>query len=673
MSKRRRPPSRQHVSPTERDFGKIHALIVFVTAAAVRIAVASSLWDLPLVRTPKLDSFELLSWARRLASGDWTWPVVAQHAPGYPIFLASLLTAGGGSLKFALVVQALVGAATAVFVAVTAQRSFGSRSGLFAGLVYALYGPVVYVETALLSEGLLLFLLALALWALAFDTPTPSRMVVAGLSLGAAMLVRPTALLITAPVVAWFAMRQRPSLAGMCAASMLIMLAPAIARNWSVTGSMALQGYGGLNVYIGDSPRNDGRATFRLGRGWDALNSEAARAGIRDPLAQDRYYVSKTWREIRDTPSAFMRLLLSKALWSVQSEESRDSHSFYFFADQSPILRLLLRWWLLFPLAVVGMVLANLPATIPGSIAGIIPGRIAGMVPGSMAGMVPGILACYLAGAIAGVVFLVVGTRYRVPLVLPFAVFAGFAVNAVAVLCRIRATRQLILAAAVFAAALATSLALHDPRNTNLAEEWAFSGSALITEHRLDAADAAYRRALELDPQSGLAWDGFGLTRLNANRVTDARSAFERAVAIDANSARAVYHLALVDDREGKLADALDGYRRALALSPHDHEITQDLTSAGRRLATELATAGHPAQARDAMQRVVDVNPGDADAWLDLSLLSIDLHDAIEAGNQLQQAQRLGADPAKAAFAADALARLTGGAHPQESAGVKKQ
>ena len=40
-------------------------LIVFGVAALVRVTVAASLWTLPLVRTPKLDSAEYLAWAQR--------------------------------------------------------------------------------------------------------------------------------------------------------------------------------------------------------------------------------------------------------------------------------------------------------------------------------------------------------------------------------------------------------------------------------------------------------------------------------------------------------------------------------------------------------------------------------------------------------------------------------
>jgi Flp pilus assembly protein TadD len=600
-----------------------------------RLAVAATLWDLPLVRTPKLDSAELLSWAQRLASGDWTWPAVAQHGPGYPVFLAALLTATGGSLKAAIVMQALLGACTAVLVALSARNVFGDRAGLFAGLAYAVYGPAVYVDTAILSEGLLLFLLATSVRALTAHPLTMRRAVMAGAAFGAAVVVRPTSIIIAGAIVVWMLMRVRPAFAAACAATALVVIAPVVGRNWTSSHTLGIQGYGGLNAYIGNSPNHDGRATFRLGGGWDALNSEAARAGIRDPVAQDRYYLAKTWREIAERPAAFARLLAVKVLWLVQSEEARDSHSYDFFVQQSPLLRLLPRWPLLFPLAVFGILWA-----VPGT-------DLFKSVPGT-----------YLIGAAASVVLLVVGFRYRMPVVLGLTMFAGAGLDRLAAAYARRAWRDLAWAAAACAAALIVSLILHDPRNANLAEEWAFTGSSLVTEHRLAEADAAYRRALELDPQSGLAWDGFGLTNLNAGRLGDARSAFERALAIDADSSRSIYHLAIVDDREGKLAQAVDGYERALERSPFAADITADLVTARRKLATELATTGRTQEALQVMQRLVALTPADGDAWLDLSLLSLDVHDADAAAKALTRARALGADPAKLQFAQDALNRL---------------
>jgi tetratricopeptide (TPR) repeat protein len=604
-------------------------LSVFLAAATIRLLVAALLWDLPLVRTPKLDSAEYLSWAQRLASGDWAWPVVAQHGPGYPLFLALLLVLGGGGLKVAIAFQALVGGATAAMISIVGRRLVDDRAGLFAGLAYALYGPAIYIDTAILSEGLLLCLLTGALLALSSEQPALARVVVAGAAFGAAAIVRPTALLIAGGCCAWLVLQHRLKQALTIAVTALAVMSPVLAKNWSVSHSLSIQGYGGLNAYIGDSPQHDGRATFRLGAGWDALNAEAPRAGVTDPAAQDRYYLAKTWDEIRQEPARFAGLLASKALWLIQAEEARDAHSFYFFAEQSLLLRILPRWTILFPLAVIGVLLLARDRSRARY----------------------GVLLWYAAGAAASVVLLVVGFRYRMPLLPVLAIAAGVAVS------RFTVWRADWRAYVALVAAVVVCHIVSDPRNLNAAEEWALTGSSLVTERNLPQAEAAYRKAIALDASSGLAWDGLGLTLYNAGRLTEAREAMTRALAIDRDNARAIYHLALLDEREGRVKAAADGYARARTLSPFDAEITANLAAAWRRLATEMGMSGRSREALDLMQRVVELTPDNGDAWIDVAMLSMDLGDRNGAANALDRARKAGADAGRIAFAASAIGK----------------
>ena len=607
---------------------------MFLVAFAVRLAVAAQLWNLPIVRTPKLDSWEYVSWARRLAAGDFSWPVISLHGPGYPFFLASLLALGSGSLSFAMAAQAIVGALTAVTIALAAREWLGSRAGLLAGLVYAVYGPAAYIDTALLSEGLLLFLLALPLLILSREPVTGARAAAAGAALGAAMLVRPTAVLATAACAAWLLLsvrRRQPrawTLAAYVVVAALLVASPAALENWSVSRTIGLQDYGGVNFYIGNSPLHAGRSVFRLGAGWDGLNAEASRAGIVDPAAQDRYYVAKTLAEIRRHPAAFITLLAKKSLWAVQAEEIRDSHSYYFFTGQSPVLRVLPRMAILFPLACAGaLAMARRRAR-------------------------ASLLAFHTAAAAAGTVLLVAGMRYRMPLVPVLAIAAGAGLTALADGVAARRPRELATYGSVVLASVLVSHLLSDPRNRNLAEEWAFTGSSLVTEHNLAEAETAYRRALSLDPGSGFAWDGLGLVHYDAGRLADARPAFARAAALDPDSARAAFHLALVDERDGRAPQAIAGYARALDLSPNDAEIAS-------HLGTALGMAGRLAEARTQFRRVVELTPSNGEAWLDLCLLSLDAHDVDAASVELQHAREWGARPDRLAFASEALARAT--------------
>jgi tetratricopeptide (TPR) repeat protein len=254
-------------------------------------------------------------------------------------------------------------------------------------------------------------------------------------------------------------------------------------------------------------------------------------------------------------------------------------------------------------------------------------------------------------------VFLVVGLRYRIPLAPVLAILAGVGTDGTLRAVHARRTLALAVDAAVVAGAVAVSHLLNDPASRNPAEEWAFTGSSLITEHNLNDAEAAYRRAIALDSQSGLAWDGLGLALYDAGRLGDARAAFERALALDGDNSRALFHLALLDEREGKLAAAAAGYERALALSPYDAEVKGHFAAALRTHAIDLGMTGRTREARDELRRALSVAADDGEAWLDLCLLSLDLGQRDEAAAALQRAKNLGADPARVAFAEQALGR----------------
>jgi Flp pilus assembly protein TadD len=635
--------------------------LVFASASILRLAVAATTADLPIVRTPKLDSAEYVSWARRMADGNFMWPAVSAHGPGYPLFLASMFTLGGSNWS-AIVVQSLLGGLTAAFIAMLGTRWFSPRVGLWSGLLYATLAPAVYVETNLLAEGLLLCVLTAALVVLSTERPATVRAFCGGALLGFAMLVRPTAALMFAAVAValWQVARPRRlavTTAIVCGA--FVVLAPALIKNWSASRTFGVQGFGGLNFYIGNSPLHNGRPVFRLGAGWDALNSEAERAGITDQAAQDRYYIRKTFDEIGAHPAAYLRLLGEKLLWLVQAGEVRDTHSFYFFTSQSSLLAILPRMTMLVPLAAIGI--AVLAAR----------------------RRVPPLLAAYTIGAALSVVVLVVGTRYRLPLAPTYAILGGVGIVGLIDAVSNSDRRQLVTMAVVAIAAVVVSHLIRDRPSTNLSEEWAFTGSALITEHRLPEAETAYRRALAEDPQSGLAWDGLGLALFDEQRWSESRAAFERALQLDPASARTAYHLGLVDEVENRPTDAVAHLRAALHVDPTNLDAARHLATnlirlqkdgeaivvlddlirhapndadAHRALAGALGGVGRLREAKSELTTSLRLTPSNGEAWLDLCLVSLDLEEVKEAADACRSARQYGASPDRLAIAERALA-----------------
>lgn len=646
---------------------------VFAVALLVRLIVNAELADVVLFRLPQLDALEYLQWAQQIAAGHFPWPVPPPHGLGYPVFLGALLAVAGGSLGMVRTVQALLGAGSALLTAQVGARTLGRRPGLFAGLLAALCGPLAFLDVSLLGEGLLIFLLLLALLAfVALKRPVP-RALAAGAALGAATLVRTTAIALLPVFLVSLALERAPrrrtwATAALLTAACLGLVAPVVWQISRVNGAFVpVQGFGGLNFYIGNSPAGDGLPAARLGSGWERLTSEAARSGITGPAAQDRYYRQKALREIAARPGAFARLLAEKALWLVQADEVRDTHSFYFFAASSPLLRWLPGFGLLFSLGACGI--------------GIALSRIRD-------DRRPVLLLGALAVFAATTVLLVVGSRYRAPLLPVLAMFAGLALTEmIAALrdsLRARRFRTLgILAAAVLAAAGLAHVRRHAPSH-NFAEEHALTGASLEGAEDYAGALEAYQHALAADPNAVAAWEGIGRSRIKQGDLQGAEEALRTALRRDPGSPRAHYYLAVVLQQTLRSDEAVRELRSTLALAPDDLPALRtlggvlltrgDLDGAEtiyRKIAAlhEEDAAAQLALARIAggrnrpqdgiapARRAAELDPENAEAWLTLARLALDAAGTDGTGGT--------ADLATAAQALDHTEALAGRDNPQ--------
>ncbi|HEX6216187.1 MAG TPA: hypothetical protein VFZ38_15240, partial [Vicinamibacterales bacterium] len=82
--------------------------MIFVSALALRLGAVYVLGDLPISRTPQLDSAIYLNWAKEIVNDPTFWPEYPEHAPGYPYFLAAILSITD-SLMAVRVVQSIIG------------------------------------------------------------------------------------------------------------------------------------------------------------------------------------------------------------------------------------------------------------------------------------------------------------------------------------------------------------------------------------------------------------------------------------------------------------------------------------------------------------------------------------------------------------------------------------
>lgn len=643
------------------------ALGVAVLAFAVRATVAVQLGKTALFQRPQLDSFEFLVWAQSIARGELFRWLAPTHGPGYPYFLGFLLSLLGGSVPAVRIAQAALGAGLCALTALLAARIFEDRrAGLAAGILLALYGPLVYVEVSLLAEGLFVLLLTLALWLLTRPNPTAGAAVAIGLLIGLAVIVRATALPLLPILVALILVRparwSRRSAVWMALAWLAVVGPTLLLVRKTSGGWLPVQAYGGLNFYMGNRPGASGTPEARLGGDWDLLHAEPTRQGITIEADRERYYMKKAWTEIGQQPLAFVAGLGRKALWLVQDDEVRETHSVYFFREQSPLLRWLPGFGLLFPLAVWGLWLARR--------------RLAAET------------VVYLAVFTASCILIIFSSRYRMPLVPLLAAMAGGAVVWLIDRARKQEWKALAPAAAVLAAAILVSHVRDHAPSHNTAEEWSMTAASLQALDRPDEAKLAVERALVEDPGSALAWVQAGRMRLDAADLPGAEKAFETAARLAPNYQRARFNLGVAYKRKGDLDAALRELRQSLWLAPGDPssltQIGEILLARGEvdearktwlqlvekdprnapawlALARIEGAARNPKAGVEMAKRAAEADPSQAETWMILAMLALDAGDAGTAENALDRAQGLlGPDAPAVGLGRAMLDRLRG-------------
>jgi Flp pilus assembly protein TadD len=101
-------------------------------------------------------------------------------------------------------------------------------------------------------------------------------------------------------------------------------------------------------------------------------------------------------------------------------------------------------------------------------------------------------------------------------------------------------------------------------------------GDALYAMGERDAARAAYREALALDPKLGSAQLGLGRTLVQSDPAA-AEAAFLAAIVALPDNSAALNDLGIARDLQGRHAEAQDAYRKALAIAPEAADLKVNL------------------------------------------------------------------------------------------------
>ena len=136
-------------------------------------------------------------------------------------------------------------------------------------------------------------------------------------------------------------------------------------------------------------------------------------------------------------------------------------------------------------------------------------------------------------------------------------------------------------------------------------------------ETRYAEAEAAYRKAIKLDPNSAPAYYNLGNMLINdETRYSDAEAAYRKAIELNPNSAIAYNNLGwLLGNRLQRYAEAEAALRKAMELSPNDPKTYYNI---GWLLGNKLQRY---AEAETAYRKAIELDPMNSAAYVNLVLL----------------------------------------------------
>jgi tetratricopeptide (TPR) repeat protein len=591
-------------------------LVVFLMALLVRAVYVHLSYQLNLFPDLFLDSKYYEKIAALIQQGFGAGDHPYMLSPLYP-YLISPFILDGGELDANMVryIQSVAGSITCVFAALIAREILDSRAGWIAGLVMALYGPMIHYDALILVASLQTMTITLAVWLLVYSLGCPERKLLslgAGLALGISTALRPTGLVLVVAVVlshvvvVFFKKKSdvysqwlKKTVLFVCGC--LLVIAPFTARNYLVSGEpILLSANGGINFWIGNHKGSHG--IFNLPPDYDL---------VRDPLGVDAASrlsgrqldyrgASSWWRQeaisdIGEDPLRWLSLMGKKLLlFAHNSEIPQLGLNFQWYQQKTWILALLpLNGMLLLIIAMLSPLLFHQYYR-----AGGWSGREVWRL------YWPFLFVLVYWGAIS--LFFVTG-RYRAP-VMPLIVVISSVGLVIFFRLLWRKNQSLIpLFSVVFLAALLSvggnklykSDMLLPPVNLYSGTEERQRGMAFYQQGKYREAEVAYRKSLAI--RDNTITRGNLANALKAQgKIDEALLEYKKVLEENPRDAIANYNLAnLFRDYRGDMPAAIRHYQKALEIQPKFAE-------AYLNLGLLLERIGETGKAIDALQGFIE-------------------------------------------------------------------
>ncbi|MFH1690919.1 MAG: tetratricopeptide repeat protein [Candidatus Eisenbacteria bacterium] len=534
---------------------------IVALALTLRLVYLSEIQDHPLFRTLMGDPAVYFAQARDIAQGK----MVPDHAyfhssPFYPFFLALVARLGGSSFHAIRVVQSCAGTLSVALVFLLGRLTAGTRAGLVAAFLAAVYVPLIFFEGEVLEITLVITFLMGSLVLLQLADPTLSKwkVVASGALLGLAGLGKPN-LLLFAPVGAlWLAFHGRarsksglvrllPAVLFFAAAGAVIL--PATIHNYRAEGDfIPVSSNGGINFFIGNHAGSPGvfqvppemRFDLRVAS-KEAAERETGRALSAGEVSD--FWTDRTLTHILGSPGRWLRLMGRKSVLFWNHYEIPNHYHLYYVREFAPVLQIPIgTFGVVAPLGLFGIGLALKRRKQVGLLV------LFGLT--FMASVVP---------------FFITG-RYRLAVVPVLLVGAGYAVESLWRAVLVKDLRTLAVAA-VTVGVLAVSVGV-DTIEFGVAAMHNAVGMYLGRQGDMAGAAEEFEKAVKENPDDLSARHNLGLALLELKRFDEAAGHFGHAVKRHPRYYEAWIGLGRAHAGTGRDSEALEAWGKVVAMEP---------------------------------------------------------------------------------------------------------
>ena len=562
-------------------------LICAAVAVLIRCAWFWSVKDEAFLYAHVQDSALYHELALRIMSDGLPLDSPFSVAPLYAFLLASVYGVTGVDPTAVYVLQIALAGATVFLTARLGARLFGRPGAWSGGLVTALYPVAIIYDVRLLSVGVGSFLTiaAASLVHHAWVSRQGRKWMAAGVALGLAALVRGN-MLIVAPAICIVSLwRGGVKSALLTALGFWLSVGPVTWHNHAASGEfIPISLGGGINLYRGNNPYFVDRAVhpFRLPAQRDGLLKKSQLIASIEldteltPTQTDRFWTLRTLKVAADTPGRALALVVRKGVQVLSPAEIGDHMDLDAAIIRSPVLK-----WIpplyapVVLLGVLGLIMTRKHRD--------------------------GALAAMLVMTLGSVALFFVVSRYRVPMVSLFAIYAGGGMGWWWRTYRGRSRARWVCGVGL-TAAVATVIfmpLLHPSLPWNVVAGDAREGEAC-------AVDQHTRHAPEVESQFEV-----GVFALNHGQLADAEEAMWAVLRLEPEHTPAGVNLSWLLLQKGADEAALGVAARVVETDPCDDKAWANLAQASSRL-------GDKTRALDAARRAARIDPYNPGYWMGL-------------------------------------------------------